>query len=710
MTYIVKLDRRDFLKLGAAAGSGLLLGVYLPDHPRELVGPPLQPNVFVRIDADGTVAIWVGKAEMGQGVRTSLPMIIAEELDADWSKVQVIQADAHPNKYGRQITVGSSSVRGGAWLPLREAGAAAREMLVGAAARQWGVDASRCHTERGYVIHQASGRRLSYGDLTDGAAELPVPENPRLKDPSEFRLINTHIPLVDTALKVTGQATFGIDVRTPNMLFATVVHCPVFGGSVGSFDATRAREVPGVRHVVEISQGIAVVADNTWAAFQGAKTLFITWADSDFSMNSADISRSFVRLAEREGAVARDDGDADAALRRATRRIEATYDAPYLAHATMEPMNCTADVRSDRCEVWAPTQNPQGTQGTAARISGLPSEKVTVHVTYLGCGWGRRSRTDFVQDAVETSMKVGAPVQVVWTREEDMQHDLYRPAAHSRFEAGLGEDGKVIALKSRIVAPPISGRRRRGGVDRNAVDGIANMMYGIPNVFIDNHASSVPVPTGHWRSVGPSQNTFFIESFIDEIAHAAQKDPYELRSELLHGHPRGRRVLAVAAEKAGWGTPPPAGRARGIAIVENKGTIVAEVAEVSLDDGHVRVHRVVCAVDCGQVIHPDIVDAQMVGSVVCGLTAALYGEITLEHGRVRQGNFDDYPMLRIDEMPDVEVHTLESTEPPGGVGEPGVPPIAPAFTNALFVLTGTRIRRLPIQVEALSATGSDANR
>ncbi len=695
MSEILKLDRRDFLKLSALAGGGLLLGVYLPDHPWELTGPPLQPNVFVRIDPGGTVFIWVGKADMGQGVRTSLPMIIADELDADWDTVEVVQADAHPNKYGRQITVGSSSVRRGAWLPLRKAGATAREMLKQAAATRWGVDAAGCRTERGRVIHVASGRALSYGELSEAAAELPVPPDPKLKDPSEFRLIDTNLPQVDTEEKITGRAIFGLDVRPPNLRFATVVHPPVFGGAVGGFDATKARRVPGVTDVVRVSSGVAVVADNTWAAFQGAKALEIQWEHGDFSMSSADISASFARLAQQKGAVARNDGDVEATMRQAARRLEATYEAPYLAHATMEPMNCTADVRGDRCEIWAPTQNPQGTQGTAARLTGLPSERVTVHVTHLGCGWGRRSRTDFVQDAVETSMKVGAPVQVVWTREEDMQHDFYRPAAYCRFEGGLDSAGRAIALRSRIVAPPIIGRGG-SGVDRNAVDGVANVPYAFPNFFVDNVRSDVPVPTGHWRSVGVSQNTFFVESFIDEMAQAAGRDPFEFRRTLLGAHPRARRVLEVAAEKAGWGTALPTGRARGIALVENKGSIVAQVAEVSLRDGRPRVHRVICAADCGQVIHPGIVEAQMVGSVVCGLTAALYGEITIEGGRVEQSNFHDYPMLRLEEMPEVEVHIVDSGEPPGGVGEPGVPPIAPAVTNALFALTGTRIRKLPI--------------
>ncbi len=704
MTDILKLDRRDFLKLGAITGGGLVLGVYVAARRLPAgASVSLQPNAFVQVATDGRVRIWVAKAEMGQGVRTTLPMIVADELDADWSTVEIVQADAHPSKYGSQMTVGSRSVRSGAGMALRSAGAAAREMLVAAAAAQWGVAVAECRTEKGLVKHDASGRSVSYGGVAERAAALSVPERPRLKDPSQFTLIGKPVPQVDTADKVTGRAGFGIDVRVPNMLYATVVHCPVFGGSVKGFDGTRARTVPGVKHVVQVSQGVAVVAEQTWAAFQGAKALKITWDSGSFSMGSRDISNRLVELADGTAAVARQDGDCESALRQAAKRVTATYELPYLAHATMEPMNCTADVRGDRCEVWAPTQSPQGTQSAAARITGLPVERVTVHVTYLGCGWGRRSRTDFVQDAVETSMKVGAPVQVLWTREEDMQHDLYRPTAYYKAEGGVDSNGRISALKLRVVATPIRGRGGRGGVDRSGVDGAANTPYGIPNILVDNVQLHLPVPTGHWRSVGPSRNAFVVESFIDELAHSAGRDPLEVRLELLSHHPRLRHVLEVAAKHAGWGTPPPTGRARGIGLVENKGGLAAQIAEVSLEGDRVRVHRVTCAFDAGRIINPKIAEAQIVGSVVTGLGAALYGEITLEGGRVAQSNFHDYPMLRISEMPEVSVHIVESTEEPGGVGEPAVPPTAPAVTNALFALTGKRIRKLPITLTDLGA-------
>jgi CO/xanthine dehydrogenase Mo-binding subunit len=704
MTTTVNVDRRDFVKLGALAGTGLLLGIRLPERVEGERRIPLEPNAFLRIDPNGDVTITLARSDMGQGVRTALPMIVADELDADWSRVRVVQADAHPNRYGRMMTVGSTSIRNGGWMPLRRAGATARAMLVSAAAARLGVPAESLRTANGEVFHPTSRHSVKYGDLADAAAKLPVPEEPRLKNPSEFTLIGRSIPLVDTKEKVTGRAVYGTDVRVPGLLYATVVHPPVFGARVASFDARAAQAVKGVRRVVEISQGIAVVADNTWAALKGARALHIQWANDDFAMSSPQIFAEFARLVEGTGAQARSDGNVDAALASAKHRVEATYEAPYLAHATMEPMNCTADVRRDRCEIWAPTQNPQGTQSVAARLTGLSVDRVTVHVTYLGCGWGRRSRTDFVEDAVETSMKVGAPVQVMWTREEDMQHDFYRPAAHLRLEGAVDADGKAVALRARVVAQGISGGR--GAVDGPAVAGIADMQYDIANVRVDYMRASLPVPVGYWRSVGPSQNTFALESFIDEMAHAAGRDPFEFRREMLVGHPRLKHVLEVAAERSGWGNALPSGRARGIAVVEDKGGLVGQVAEVSLEDGRIRVHKVTCAADCGQIIHPGIVEAQMSGSIAAGLTAALYGEITIENGRVKQGNFNDYQMLRMREMPEIDVHIVINHEEPGGVGEPGVPPIAPAVANALFVLTGKRIRRLPIRSEQLISSGA----
>jgi CO/xanthine dehydrogenase Mo-binding subunit len=694
------LDRRDFLRIGAVAGTGLLIGFRIPERGDSSAptAAPL-PNAFIAIDPSGDVTITVARSDMGQGVRTALPMIVADELDADWSRVRIVQADAHPTNYGSMMTVGSTSVRGGAWMMLRRAGATVRELLVAAAAVRWSVPASELRTENGRVFHDASRRSAGYGELVDPASSMltagtiVMSAQPKLKDPSQFKIIGTRKPLLDTKAKSTGKAVYGADVRVPGMLFATVVHPPVFGGKLVSFDDSAARAIPGVRHVVAVSQGVAVAGDNTWAAREGARALKITWDNGPFAMSTPEIFAELAGLAESEpGVESKNVGDANAALGQAAHRVTATYEAPYLAHATMEPMNCTAHVRPDgTCEIWAPTQSPQGVQTAAMRLTSFPQQKVTVHVTQLGCGWGRRSATDFVTDAVETSMKIGAPVQVLWTREEDMQHDFYRPAAHVRLEGGVDANGRVTALRARVVAQ-----------QPGAVAGIADQPYAVPNVHVRHTAPEIGVPAGYWRSVGPSQNTFFLESFIDELAHAAKRDPFELRREMLSGNPRLRRVLELAAEKSGWGTPLPAGRARGIAVLADRGSFVAEVAEVSVDGNRVRVHKVTCAADCGLVIHPGIVEAQLSGSVIAGLTAALYGEITIEKGRVKQSNFHDYQMLRMREAPVIAVHIVPSGEEPGGVGEPAVPPIAPAVTNAIFALTGQRIRKLPIRLSLSS--------
>lgn len=710
MTSTRPMDRRAFLKAGAVAGGGLLLIVYAPEVGALGAGRgsnaddagAFAPNAFVKLDPDGTITITVARSDMGQGVRTALPMVVADELDADWSNVRIVQADAHPDRFGRMMTVGSTSVRNGSWDPLRKAGAAGREMLIGAAAALWSVSPSSLRTERGRVHHDASKRSASYGELAERASTIPVPQDPTLKKPDAFSIIGTSPLQLDVPDKVTGRAHYGIDARPAGMRFATVVHPPVFGSKVKSFDATKARAVSGVRDVVQLTTGIAVVADHTWAAFQGARALDITYENDGFTASSDEIFKSLSALADAPGIEATRTGDVDAAMARASAKLDATYEAPYLAHATMEPMNCTADVRSDRVEVWAPTQNPQGVQQAAARFAGVPLDKSVVHVQLLGCGWGRRSSTDFVQDALETSKAIGGPVQVVWTREEDMQHDFYRPAAHVRLTGGLSADGKLVAARVRVAAQPISGGRN--GIDSNAVAAIADTPYTIPNYHVEYCKAANEVPVGYWRSVGPSQNTFIFESFIDELAAHAKRDPVEFRLELLANDPRMHHVLTVAAERAKWGSAVPAGHARGVALLNDRGGRVAEVAEVSLERGRIRIHKVTLVADCGQIIHPRIVAAQMSGSVVAGLSAALYGEITIEKGRVKQGNFNNYRMLRMDEMPEVDVFVVPSHEEPGGVGEPGVPPIAAAVSNALFTLTGVRARRLPLKPELFSQT------
>ncbi len=710
------LSRRDFVRAGLAAGTGLTVAIYLPGCSRgevEFAAPtPFRPNAWLRVGTDSSVIVVVDKSEMGQGVLTSLPQMLVEELDADWSDVRIEQApagDEYANPaFGIQGTGGSTSVRA-MMQPLREAGAKARHMLIAAAAQDWGVDASTLTTENGYVRQTGSRRRKSYGDLAELAATMPVPETVTLKDPKDFKLIGKSIPRLDLQDKVTGRAGFGIDAQVPGMLVAVVARCPTFGGKVTGYDEAAAMAVPGVRHVVPIESGVAVVADGYWAAKKGRDALNPTFDRGALAgTNSSTISARFRSLAARSGVVARNDGNAARALRRATRRLQAEYEVPYLAHATMEPMNCTAWVEAEKCTDWAPTQfqsgGGAGVRGIAAQIAGLPESAVDVHTTLLGGGFGRRFELDFVAEAVQVSKAIGAPAKVIWSREDDTQHDFYRPASFNRLAAGIDASGQATAWTHRIVGPSIMTRFASmfgplpGGLDSSSVEGAADIPYAIPNIRCDWVHADVGVPVGFWRSVGHSQNHFISECFADEVAEAAGQDPYEFRRALLTDAPRHRGVLELAATNAQWGSALPEGRARGIAVAHSFGSYVAQVAEVSIDDGKPRVHRVVCAVDCGVYVNPDIIAAQMESAIVYGLTAALYGEITIENGAAKQSNFHDYQMLRINEMPVVETHIVESTEGPGGVGEPGTPPIAPAVANALYQLTGTRIRKLPIVI------------
>ncbi len=679
--------RREFLGTGAAVGASLVIGFSLPGIGRR--SSSFKPNAWLEVHPDGAVSIWTGRSEMGQGVKTAMPMIVAEELEADWQTVRVIQADADP-AYGNQMTVGSRSVQSG-WEPLRKAGAAAREMLISAAALTWGVPRGDCRAERGAVLHASSGQRLTYGQLTDRAGTLPVPEHPPLKQRSDFRIVGTRVPRVDASDKVTGRATYGIDVRVSGMVFAAVARCPVFGGRVTRFDPAAARAVPGVTGVEQISRGVAVVAENTWAAFQGKRALRVEWEEGATARWSSEgIWRAFAAAATRPGQSVRATGDVDSALRGAARTMDAVYEAPYLAHACMEPMNCTAQVTGGRVEIWAPTQNPQGIQREAARVLGLAGEAVTVHVTYMGGGFGRRGGPmDYATEAVELAGKLGRPVQVVWSREDDIQNGFFRPATYNVLRAGLDRAGRPVAWNHKLVGPD--------GAPFMLTRGADELIYAIPNFRLERVTEDPGIPIAPWRGVGPSQNGFIVESFVDELAHAAGEDPFAYRRELLVGQPRLVAVLDHAAERAGWGSPPPAGRHRGIALWQFGDTVVAEVAEVSVaGDGSLRVHRVVCAIDCGIVINPDTVEAQTQSNIVFGLTAALYGDITIDRGRVVQSNFHDYRMLRLAQMPDVAVHLVRSDAPPSGVGEAALPAIAPAVCNAIYAATGKRIRRLPI--------------
>jgi isoquinoline 1-oxidoreductase beta subunit len=704
----LRITRRTLLKGGLAAGAGLGIGFWIPG-PRAAAGQPFAPNAWIRIDPQGTVTIVNPQSEMGQGTLTSMAMIVADELEADWSRVRVEQggtdpAFGNPRAGGAQFTAGSRSIRD--LMPVwRRAGAAAREMLLAAAARRWGVPVEEVEADRGRAVHRATARALSYGELVHEAARLPVPQNPRLKSPAEFRLIGTKVPRLDTPDKVTGRAIFGIDVSVPGMLIATVERSPVFGGRLTSFDASAAQGIRGVKAVIPISAGVAVVADSYWAARRGREALRVAWDEGPRArLSSEEIRQAYAQLARQPGRVARAQGDPPAALSAASFLLEAVYDLPFLAHATMEPQNCTAHVRRDGCDVWAPTQNQSRTLAEAMRVTGLPRERVRVHTTLLGGGFGRRGEVDFVTDALEISSAVGAPVKVIWSREDDLRHDHYRPATYHLLQAGLDAGGMPVGWVHRIVGPGILHQRGlpEDQIDPTMVEGAANMPYDIANFQVEHVQKDFGVPVGFWRSVGASHNAFVVESFVDELAHAARKDPYAYRRALLGRSPRHEAVLELAARKADWDTPPPPGRHRGIAVAFSYGSWVAQVAEVSVaPEGTVRVHRVVCAIDCGLAVNPDQIEAQMQGGIVWGLTAALKGEITLERGRVQQSNFHDYRMLGIQEMPTVEVHILPSEEPPGGVGEPGVPPIAPAVANAIFAATGRRVRRLPIRAAAL---------
>lgn len=703
------VTRREFMRISAALGGGLLIGIQLDNRAQAdaaaAADGAFAPNVWLTITPDDVVSIRVASSEMGQGVMTALPMLIAEELDADWDTVRAEFAPVNPAYanpiFGRQQTGGSTAVRG-YWHTLREAGAVGREVLLTAAAQTWGVPVETCHAESGQISHGESGRSLRYGALAQRAAGLPVPESVFLKEPSQFTLLGRAMPRLDIPAKVDGSAGFGSDVKLPGLLTATVARCPVFGGKPGKVNDKRARSVAGVRKVVAISSGIAVVAEHFWAARQGREALEVDWNPGPAArLDSAAITARLAELAD-SGTVGRNDGDAERALAAAGRRLEAVYEVPYLAHACMEPMNCTADVREDGCDIWVPTQAQTRVHETAMRLTGLPADKVRVHTTYLGGGFGRRGEQDFVIDAIEASRAVGAPVKVLWTREDDIQHDFYRPATYNRLAAALDEQGMPVAWRHRIAGPSISQRdataRETSGSDFSATEGALNLPYTIPNILVSYARVNSAVPVGYWRSVASSQNAFITECFLDEVAAAGGKDPYALRRALLGEQPRLRAVLELAAAKADWSSPAAAGRFRGIAVAESFRSYVAQVAEVSIADGKPRVHRVVCAIDCGMTVNPDTIAAQMESAIVFGLTAALKGEISIADGRVVQSNFHDYPLLRLDECPDIEVYIVPSEADPGGVGEPGTPPIAPAVANAVFAATGKPVRRLPIRL------------
>jgi len=709
MSQTFQQSRRDFLKASALTGSALVIGFTLPVTGRRAqAAGDFAPNAFLRVDAAGGVTVVCGLSEMGQGVLTAIPMLVAEELDADWSRVAVQQSPADAAYinpvFGFQGTGGSTSVMGH-WEPMRKAGAAAREMLVAAAAARWGISAGECGTEPG-VVTGPGGRRAAYGELVADAAALPVPAEPKLKDPKDFRLLGQPLPRLDSPSKVDGSGQFGLDVRLPGMLTAVMARPPVPGAKRVKVDESKARAVPGVRDVIQLPQGVAVLADGYWQALTGRDELVIEWDKGEFAgVTTGTVSKRLHDALGRDAAVARNDGDVSVA---AARRVEATYEVPYLAHACMEPMNCTAWVKADEAEIWAGTQGQGPHQGAVAGITGLPPEKVKIHTTYLGGGFGRRFAGDFIVAATLLSKQAGKPVKLAYTREDDTRAMYFRPASVVRFNAGLDESGKPVSFSARVACPSVMiaagfATELPKGVDGAAVEGIEEFFYGVPNVRVEYVREEPGYQVWFWRSVGHSQNCFFLESFVDEMAHATGQCPYRFRRELLADQPRQRGVLDLAAEKAGWGEPLPEGVHRGIALTHSFGSYVAEVAEVSVGaDGRPTVHRVVAAVDCGHVVNPQIIRRQIESAIVYGLSAAFHGRIDLKDGEVVQGNFDDYPVMRMRDMPKVEVHIVPSTEKPSGIGEPGLPPAAPAVCNAIFAATGERVRTLPIDPASLA--------
>ena len=712
MSRVPHLSRRTFLASAAAVGGALALGFDIPFAPRAVRASESRAEitVWIVIEPDDGVIIRVAKSEMGQGIFTALPMLVAEELECDWSKVKAEFASPHENRsrnraWGNMSTGASRSITASQH-DLRRAGATAREMLIAAAAACWDVPAGECTAANSVITHGPSGRTTTFGCVAAQAAEIPPPAQVQLKDPKDWKLIGTRQRRLDVPDKVTGKPIYAIDVHLPGMLYAAIVQCPVFKGTVRSIDETPLAGMKGIRRVVRLPDAVAVVADTWWGAKKAAETLQVTWDFADYAGVSSHTIRAELQagLSAGDARIGRNDGDVDRALAQAAKRIEADYEVPFLGHATMEPQNCTAHVTPDQVEIWVPTQDGETALAIAADAAGVPASKVVVHKMMLGCGFGRRGIfQDFVRQAVLIAKEVSGPVKLVWTREEDTRHGFYRPVASARMTAGLDADGIPIAWKIRTsgqsIIAAVSPRVMQFGVDRNFLQGLLeDMPYQVPNYRVDFAMRNTHVPVGVWRSVNHSQNAFFKESFVDEMAHAAAADPYLFRRTLLASKPKELAVLDAAAAHAEWGSPLPPGLFRGIALHDSQSSICAQVVEASVDrDGEVRVHRVVSAIDAGHVVNPLSVELQTESAIVFGLTAALYGEITIKHGQVEQSNFHDYPMLRLADMPRVETVIVPSEGSWGGAGETPVPPLAPALCNAIFAATGKRIRSLPLK-------------
>src|SRR5712675_1478255 len=677
------LSRRSFLGTSAAIGGGLMLSLTLPLGRSEAASSDsFAPNAFIRIGSDSQVVLTMPYVEMGQGTYTSIPMLIAEELDVGLEHVWLEHAPPNEKLYANPLlgvqATGNSNAMRGAWKPLREAGAAARTMLVAAAADRWGVDAKTCRAQDGEVIHVPTGRKLTYGELADDAAKMPPTGSVALKSPDEFKLIGTPAKRLDTPAKVDGTAVYGIDARPPGVKIATLAQSPVSGGRVKSLDEAAAKAVKGVRQIVRLNDAVAVVADHMGAAKKGLATLKIEWDDGqNANLATDDIAKELEQATLGPAAVAQSIGDADKAIASAATKLEAIYQVPFLAHATMEPMNCTVHFRGGECEIWLGSQAVARVQAFAAKAAGLPPEKVIVHNHLIGGGFGRRLEADGAVRAVEIAKHVDGPVKVVGTREEDIQHDMYRPYWLDRISAGLDANGMPVAWDHRFAGSSVIARWAppafKDGLDPDSTEGAIDLVYDLPNMHVEFVRVEPPaIPTGFWRSVGPSHTVFVVESFMDELAAAAMRDPVAYRLALLEKTPRAKAVLALAAQKAGWDQPLPEGVGRGVSIQHVFGTYMAQVAEVEVStSGAVRVRRVVCAVDCGTVINPDTVQAQIQGAIIFGITAALHGEITLRDGRVEQTNFDNYRILRMNEVPAIEIFIIQSSETPGGMGECG---------------------------------------
>ena len=712
-------SRREFIK--SAAASGFLLAFYVPARavnepeqaPDDIKGK-FVPNAFIRIDKSGTTTLVMPQVEMGQGIYTGVAMILAEELDADPAKILLEHAPPNEKLYtnpllGIQATGGSTSLRA-FWMPLRTAGATARAMLVQAAAQQWHVDPAACTTSHGEVSHGASNRKLSYGALIDAAGKITPPKNAPLKDPAKFVLVGTPQKRFDTPNKVNGKVIYGIDAMVPGMQFATLAACPVFGGKVAHVDDAAAKALPGVRQVIVLDNLVAVVGDHMWAVKKGLEALRISWAEGEHAnLSSADIWEDIRSASHKDGVIAKTQGDIEKGLSKG-QRFEADYELPFLAHATMEPLNCTVLLKEDSCELWLGTQIIARVQQTTAALTGLPIDKVTVHNHLIGGGFGRRLEPDMALNAVRIAQRMkGVPVKVVWTREEDIQQDIYRPIYRNVISASLA-DGKVAAWKYKVCGSSIIARWLppgfQKGIDIDAIDSAVDMPYDIPDFQVQYlRVEPRAVPTGWWRGVGPNNNVFAIESFMDELARKAGKDPIAFRRDMLGKQPRLIAALDLVAAKSGWGTPLPSRVGRGVCVQPSFGSFIATVVEAEVDHhGEVLLRRVTTAVDVGTLVNPDSVEAQLQGGLVFGLTAALYGEITIKKGRVEQTNFNDYRMLRIDQMPKIDVHLIKSGEPPGGVGETGTTAGPPALRNAIFAATGVALKRLPIDRDLLAGS------